>query len=128
LRVRFVPAGEAASLNELWKKNAARQKLSASLSDVIESIGRWMQQAECGFIGEGADASGRVHAAGLFGYDAKRVYYLAGASDPELLGSGAPTLLHFEVLREIERRGLPLCYDWVGANTPQIVRFKRSFG
>ena len=73
------------------------------------------------------EPGGACHAAGLFGFDVHRVYYLAGASDPALRGSGAPSLLHFEVFAEIERRRLPRCYDWVGANVKQIARFKGSY-
>lgn len=73
------------------------------------------------------DREGRTHAAGLFACDARRSYYLLGASDPAHLGSGAPTLLHLEAVRYFESAGWPLEYDWVGGNDPGTARFKAEF-
>lgn len=119
--------GKNTVLQDLWRKNAAHQGLDETLADNLESLGNWLQQVESGFIVIVQDAAGTPHAAGLFGNDYNRVYYLAGASDPELHGSGAPSLLHARAFEEIEARNLPRVYDWVGANTDNIVTFKRKF-
>ncbi len=114
-------------LQDLWRKNAAHQGLDERLAENLESLGNWLQQVESGFIVIVQEASGKPHAAGLFGNDYNRVYYLAGASDPDCHGSGAPSLLHARAFEEIEIQNLPKCYDWVGANTDNIVSFKRKF-
>jgi len=128
LEIRVEEASRTEALAELWRRNAAKQKLDASLDRNIASIGAWLSAERCGFAAEVLGANGACESAGLFGWDGARVYYLAGASDPEALGSGAPTLLHVAVMEEIDRRGLPRCYDWVGANTPSVAQFKRKFG
>ncbi len=127
LGFRVANAGSTDELKELWKVNAAKQKLDAGLAARIATLGQWLEQRGTGFVIAVHDEEGKPHAAGLFGFDESRVHYLAGASNPERRGSGAPTLLHFALLAEIERRGLSRCYDWVGANTPQVARFKRGF-
>ncbi len=128
LKCHTLSASETGAIARLWKTNAKRQGLDATLAASIESLGPWLKSEDAGFIVEVRNGDGDVHAAGLFGHDAHRVYYLAGASDPEQLGSGAPTLLHYGALEETDRQGLPQLYDWVGANTPSIARFKRHFG
>jgi hypothetical protein len=70
---------------------------------------------------------GAMEAGALLTKDSHRVYYLLGASQPEALGSGAPTLLHFEAAAFVARKEWPLRYDWVGANTPSIAQFKKKF-
>lgn len=70
---------------------------------------------------------GAMEAGALLAKDSHRVYYLLGASQPDALGSGAPTLLHFEAAALVARKKWPLRYDWVGANTPSIAQFKKKF-
>ncbi len=127
LAASVIDASETKDLEALWTLNAEKQKLDPGLSQNIAQLGSWLNDQQQGFGVTVRDVDAQPHAAGLFGYDEHRVYYLAGASDPAHLGSGAPTLLHFSVLSEIERQGLPRHYDWVGANTQQVVRFKRGF-
>ncbi|MCB2155946.1 GNAT family N-acetyltransferase [bacterium] len=122
-----LPAGQTAELEELWRRNSKRQGLPPQLADNLSNLGPWLESTDSGFLIVIRDGTGKPHAAGLFGYDKHRVYYFAGASEPEELGSGGSTLLHFEALAEIDRRGLPHCYDWVGANTPSIAQFKKKF-
>ena len=120
-------ASDSGALRQLWLANSEKQGLGKSYANNIGFLADWLESSGCGFIVSIDESTGVCHAAGLFGFDTHRVYYLAGASDPTLRGSGAPSLLHFAVLNEIERRGLPRCYDWVGANVQLIARFKRNF-
>lgn len=122
------PARDVEDLQAIYRKMAERQGLDPRMADVIARLGRGLDENEFGFTAFVKDADGRTHAGALIGHDETRVYYLVGASDSELLGSGAPTFLHTSILEEIERRALPRCYDWVGANTPSIAKFKRGFG
>lgn len=73
------------------------------------------------------DAVGRVHAGALYSAGHHRAYYLVGASDPELLGSGAPTLLHVEAIKWMEANAWPRTFDWVGANERGVAQFKSEF-
>ena len=116
------------ALCRLWNSTAARQGLEASLATSLARLGAWLGTEANGFVIEARDSTGNAQAAALIGWDDARVYYLAGASDADALGSGAPTLLHLAVLEEIDRRGLPRCYDWVGGNNEGVARFKRRLG
>jgi len=120
-------ASKTEDLSKLWKINAKHQNLDPKLSSSIESLGFWLDQLDLGFVVNIEDGHGAVHASGLFGFDAHRVYYLAGASNPNFHGSGAPSFLHARAMLEIDRRELPKVYDWVGANTQNIVSFKQNF-
>lgn len=129
LEFTTLPAGQTDELLALWSATAGRQSLDAQQSENLLRLAAWLHESKRGWIAlvrEGPQ--GPAHAAALIGHDEARCYYLAGASDPDRLGSGAPSMLQLAVLREIERRELPRCYDWVGANTPAIARFKRHFG
>jgi hypothetical protein len=128
LSVRVQPANATKELESLWRRNAARTRLDADLAAQAGRLGAWLASQGAGFVVEIVAADGAVHAAALVGHDAHRVYYHVGASEPDALGSGAPTLLQTAILDEIDRRGLSRCYDWVGANTPGVARFKRHFG
>ncbi|MDK2971025.1 MAG: hypothetical protein PWP23_780 [Candidatus Sumerlaeota bacterium] len=121
-------ASETDGLARLWRLNAQRNKLDEELAAPLAELGAWLAREERGFLVEIANSKGEPETAALVGFDEHRVYYLAGASDPECLGSGAPTLLQTSILAEIDRRDLPKYYDWVGANTPGVARFKRHFG
>lgn len=124
-----VPADDCDALLALWRATAGRQGLDAWQEANLAALARWIGEENAGWIAVVRERDGEtVHAAALVGHDSERTYYLAGASDPERLGSGAPSLLQTGILEEIERRGLPRRYDWVGANTPSIARFKRHFG
>ncbi|MEQ8820054.1 MAG: GNAT family N-acetyltransferase [Sumerlaeia bacterium] len=126
LAARILAPGEAGGLLKLWRKNAPRQGLDPGQGAELERLGRLMNE-ELGFVAEVGRENEPPQAAGLFARDAHRCYYLAGASDPEALGTGAPTLLHFASLGEIDRRDWPRVYDWVGANTPAVAQFKKKF-
>src|SRR5690606_12462693 len=79
---------ERSGMGALWKRNAVKQSLDASLDGNLGKLGKWLGSRGQGFCAFVANESGETHAAALIGYDDERVYYLAGASAPELLGSG----------------------------------------
>lgn len=119
--------GAAAQLGALWLANAQRQAIDAGLREPLQRLAEWLTAGGHGFVVTTIDAAGVAHCGALVGHDARRCYYLAGASDPALRGSGAPSLQQQSIFAAIERRGLPRCYDWVGANTPAIAAFKAKF-
>lgn len=127
LAADVIPAGESDQLCDLWRRNAGAKGLDAELDGPLGRLAAWLQETDRGFAVVVRDGDGVAHAAGLYGFDAHRVYYLAGASDPDQRGSGAPTLAQVAAHETIDARGLPRCLDWVGANTPGVVRFKRQF-
>jgi hypothetical protein len=120
------------ALLELWGRTCKRQRLAAHVpAEAYRALAGWLSASGVDGLGAEvlliADAQGHPQAAALLGRDTHRVYYLLGASNPDSLGSGAPTLLQLEALALAHARRWPACYDWVGANTPSIARFKKNF-
>jgi len=56
----------------------------------------------------------------------KTVYYALAAADDEALKAGLPSLLIWDLLRDYKASGFET-FDFVGANTQSIVRFKEGF-
>jgi hypothetical protein len=71
------------------------------------------------------DGDGRTHAGGYFVRDERWVYYLAGASDPELRTSGAPSLLLWKAIAYAAEEGLG--FDFEGSIIRGVERFFRAF-
>lgn len=103
--------------------------------ECFHQLSQWLSGEGCpeGFfarVASALDPAGVPQAAGFFAGDAQRVYYLLGGSpdSDEGQGTGAPTLLHFAVTEALHQlRGGRFVYDWAGANTPSVVRFKKNF-
>lgn len=57
--------------------------------------------------------------------DEKRGYYWVAASDPELRGSGEPASILWNILKDVSKNYTEI--DLIGANTPNIVKFKSAF-
>jgi len=71
------------------------------------------------------DEDGRTHAGGYFVRDERWVYYLAGASDPELRTSGAASLLLWQGIAHAAEEGLG--FDFEGSIIRGVERFFRAF-
>ena len=71
------------------------------------------------------DADGQTHAGGYFVRDDRWVYYLAGASDPQLRTSGAASLLLWKGIAFAADEGLG--FDFEGSIIRGVERFFRAF-
>ena len=71
------------------------------------------------------DADGQTHSGGYFVRDERWVYYLAGASDPELRTSGASSLLLWKGIAYAAEEGLG--FDFEGSIIRGVERFFRAF-
>jgi hypothetical protein len=120
-------------LLDLYERTRRRQSIPPYVTpDAWRALASWLAQATADGLGANLimvrTPDGSLQAAGFFGRDPTRVYYLLGASDPDSLGSGAPTLLHFEAAAIVlQNDNPPSLYDWVGANTPSVAQFKKKF-
>jgi hypothetical protein len=74
-------------------------------------------------LARGAD--GQTHAGGYFVRDDRWVYYLAGASDPQLRTSGAASLLLWKAIAFAAEEGLG--FDFEGSIIRGVERFFRAF-
>lgn len=72
------------------------------------------------------DAGGTSHGFQLLLFDRAHAYALFAGADPECLRDGGFSLLLARVLDELSASGH--AFDFMGANTPPIAAFKRSFG
>lgn len=72
-------------------------------------------------------ADGTPGAMALFGWDAKRAYYLFGAGDPALRDTPCGTCVIWDALRALAAAGLREV-DLEGVNSPRRGWFKLSFG
>lgn len=70
---------------------------------------------------------GKMIAGGIFPRDRKVGYYLDGVSDREYNKVVPNNLVQWEYLKRAQAMGIQL-YDMVGANLPNIAKFKKSFG
>jgi len=119
-------------LLEIWEGTRRRHRLPVYVHpDTWGALAAWMNlrhepSLTADIVGI-REEGGPMEAGALLGKDSRRVYYLLGASQPEALGTGSPTLLHFEAAALARRREWPGTYDWVGANTPSIAQFKKKF-
>jgi hypothetical protein len=71
------------------------------------------------------DPEKNLHAAGFFGIDEKRVYYLLGAPTPEGRKSNAVHRLVDEVIKKYAGTGL--VFDFEGSYIPSVAAFYRKF-
>ncbi|MGH2443897.1 MAG: GNAT family N-acetyltransferase, partial [Chloroflexota bacterium] len=70
---------------------------------------------------------GEVVAGVMFLVHAGRLYYFDGASFSGAQAVRANNLIHWTMLREASANDL-VSYDMVGADTPELIRFKSTFG
>ncbi len=72
------------------------------------------------------DKEGRYHSGNLYVYDEKVCYALLSGSDPDLVASGARTLLAWEGIRYAS--GVSAAFDFEGSMVEGIEHYFRQFG
>lgn len=120
--MEFLPA----SFYETYSGVFQRQGSEVSFSkDSFDQFLTTLQAKGVGKVYTARNADRTLCAACLIVYDDKRAYYSLAASHPELKKTGAPSLLVWEVLREV----LPGVdeFDFGGANVPHVAQFKSKF-
>ncbi len=114
-------------LIDLIRKTFRRQGHGMRVSPtVLESVMEAIRCRDAGRAVAAVDGQGRLHAAALFVWDDRTMYYLVGGGDPELRSSGAGTYVLWEGLCDASRRGL--AFDFEGSMIPNVERFFRGFG
>lgn|GEM_PF-3451222 len=109
-----------APLYQLYSKLMRRQGLPCASRKLVESL------AAEGEIYEARRSDGSLSAAVLLNEDDGFGYYTLAASAADSHGDGAPSLLVDHLLTLLQSKGKK--FDFVGANTPRLCRFKRGFG
>jgi len=128
LGISVVERNDAALFYSLYEKTFQRQEMDVPAGEnFFERLLKQIEKDDCGKLFVTVDREGRALAGALVTWDDKRGYFAFGGSDPEFWQTGSTLLLHREIMRYLAiERNLPE-YDWVGANTPSIVQFKRNF-
>jgi len=107
-------------LYRLYSKLMKRQGLPAASRKLAREL------AADGEIYEARRSDGSLSAAVLMNEDDGFGYYTVAASAADSHGDGASSLLVDYLLNQLKDKGKR--FDFVGANTPQLCRFKRGFG
>lgn len=118
---------DADVLYSLLEKTFAKQNLPvpvprAFLSRMVDVI----VASGAGEIWTARTLSGDPAAAEMVLWDNKRAYRWQAAEDPELRDTGAPSLLLFEILRDLNRRGISKI-NLMAANRPQLAEYASNF-
>jgi hypothetical protein len=122
-------SAEVALLIDLYARTFARQGKevdAAALERLGEITGRLI---ECGrgrlYLSRTAD--GEIGSAAVFGWDAKRAYYVYGANAPDLRDDHTGTMVLWDALVDLRAHGITEV-DLEGVNSPLRGHFKLSFG
>jgi len=59
-------------------------------------------------------------------FDEKTAYYWLAGSDPGMRQTGLNQILIYKILEKLQKSGIER-FDWFGANTPSIARYKSKF-
>lgn len=122
-----VEDGSLEAFQEVHLRTVAHQEI-AGVERLLPSLRR-IEEAACERNARrillARDAEGRTHAGGYFVRDDRWVYYLAGASDPELRTSGASSLLLWKGIAYAAEEGLG--FDFEGSIIRGVERFFRAF-
>lgn len=120
--------GASGSLVEMMGETFSRQDLTGAAPDsaMVQRLVAAAVERQRGEVLEARDAGGRLHAAGLFVWDARSTWYLAGGADTALRSSGAMTALMWEAIRRSADRGT--AFDFEGSMLRHVELFVRAFG
>jgi hypothetical protein len=113
---------------EMYSKTFERQNISMNVAD-LEMIEVMIESAinnEYGELTYAKSAEGEVVSGSVFFYDLSCAYYAFGATKTEYRNSGASTLLMFECIENIYRKGIRKI-DMVGVNSPNRGDYKTSY-
>lgn len=122
-----VEPGAPADLRALWEP-ALRRRGGGDVTtnpEVLARIDLAAGHRDARSILVARDGDGRLHASGYFVRDSRFAYYLVGASDPDLRGSGAFSLVLWQAIGEALERGLG--FDFEGSMLPAVERFVSAF-
>jgi Acetyltransferase (GNAT) domain len=113
--------------HDVWAKTFARQNLQApgTLADLAR-IDAACAARDARAMLFGVDEAARVHAVAYAVWDDQSAFYLLGGGDPALRGSGATSLLIWELI--MRARAVTDVFDFEGSMMEPVARFFRAFG
>ncbi len=121
----FFESDEIKKFYEIYLSTYSRQSMSAPVSEnfIAGLYMRLKPKNSCKiyFVKKGSE----LLAASLVAFDSKIAYYLLAASNYDFKQYKASSLLLWKILEEVSGRYKEI--DLVGANTPNIISFKRGY-
>jgi hypothetical protein len=114
---------------ELYARTFSRQAQNVDVA-VLEQLAAITQRLIASGRGRlylSRNAEGEVGSAAVFGWDAKRAYYVFGANAPDLRDDHTGTMVVWDALVDLRARGVAEV-DLEGINSPLRGHFKLSFG
>ena len=93
---------------------------------ILSALAEGVVKNGCGRAYVARDPDGKSRAFEVILTDGARAYAWIGGADAECLREGGYTLLHWKVFADLSATHPEI--DLLGANTPRIASFKRSFG
>jgi len=111
----------------LFRMTYLRQGLEPPVSEVfLMQLFHLAKSELCGGMWVAETDSGEMASAEISLWDKRRAYAWSAASHTELRRSGAPSLLVYELVKDLRERGFRE-YDQMCANTPQLASFISGF-
>jgi hypothetical protein len=101
------------------KKPSFSQKMLFSLMEMIKDN-------QCGDMWIAETASGDIASAEIFIWDNQMAYRWSAASNPCYMNTGATSLLIFEIMTHLHKKGLKK-FDMMAAGTPNLAKFTSGF-
>jgi hypothetical protein len=123
-----VAAGTSDELVAMLDSTFTRQGIGHSVpsADLVRRLAAAAVANDAGELLAARDDQGRLHAAGLFVWDARTTWYLAGGADTGLRSSGAMTALMWAAIERASARGT--AFDFEGSMLRHVEGFVRTFG
>ncbi len=113
--------------HNLFTETYVRQNLEPPVSaDFFKNIFCLLQRRNKGEMWIAKTESGEIAAAEIVICDEKRAYRWSAASHTELRKTGAPSLLLYELLHNLKKKGFREI-NLMAANTPQLAKFMVQF-
>ena len=125
--IEVVESTDAMIFWTLLRKTFERQDLKIPVSQgFIEDAVELSKKYEFIKFLVAKESTGEVSSGTLITSDNKTGYHVMAASDPDFRASQSNTFLTWEAMKYIKSQGKEI-FDFMGANTPHIVDFKKQF-
>jgi len=125
--IRVQRESDAAVFAQLARQTHERKALNATFPEsYLENLTESLQREQTGALFIARSLENEPLAGALIGWEGDNAIYLYGGSAEPAHGTGAPSLLQLVILGELAHQGIAT-YDWHGANTPSVIRFKKNF-
>lgn len=121
----FFESDDIKNFYEIYSSTYSRQKITAPVpEDFIAGLYKKLKSknlCKLYFVKKGSE----LIASAIVVFDSKMAYYLLAASNHEFKQYKASSLLLWKILENVSRKYKEI--DLVGANTPNIISFKRGY-